>query len=354
MKTRESKEVFDSLVHNGIDFLKSSVEELTKRPKYSIINFCSAIEIFLKARLLLEHWSLIIENPIKASLASFINGDYRSVGIDGTIERLRNIAGLKISREAQIAFSRVQRHRNKLIHSFHPQYLKDPNDELIRDIVDEQLKAWFYLHIFLTKDCRNQFADYLDALKELHSLVRGEQGYLLAKFESLLPDIEKRKRRGIVFSSCRFCGLHSAKEGEPENHHISIECLVCEIKSSRIELICPTCGAIIEIHSLGQAETSVCRAHVDVDGLIDEYVGVKEDPLCELAYCSECEFTDRPSVINVNGDWVCFSCLEWKVLVEPCGWCGDYVTGVVGDYYSPGCFRCTFHIAQDSDVQNHT
>ena len=56
----QPNELFVSLVRNAIDFLKKSVDELEGSPKYSVIHFCSAIELFLKARLLVEHWTLII------------------------------------------------------------------------------------------------------------------------------------------------------------------------------------------------------------------------------------------------------------------------------------------------------
>ena len=40
--------------------MHKSIGQLDTAPKYAVINFCSAVELFLKARLLAEHWSLII------------------------------------------------------------------------------------------------------------------------------------------------------------------------------------------------------------------------------------------------------------------------------------------------------
>ena len=62
---REPNRFFDSLVRNAMDFLKKSVDELEESPKYSVIYFSTAVELFLKARLLREHWSLIISNVNK-------------------------------------------------------------------------------------------------------------------------------------------------------------------------------------------------------------------------------------------------------------------------------------------------
>jgi hypothetical protein len=107
---------------------------------------------------MLEHWALIDENPGKANLTKFLSGDYKSVGIDDTVYRLQNIAGVKITREAQKSFAHLRKHRNRLIHSFHPKYIKSLDHETIQGIVVEQTKAWFYLHRLLTKECSKQFS----------------------------------------------------------------------------------------------------------------------------------------------------------------------------------------------------
>lgn len=79
--------LFDSLVRNAIDFLNRAIDELQENPKYSVVHFFAAIEIFLKARLLLEHWSLVHEEPGRANLTSFFQGDFRSVSLQEAIRR---------------------------------------------------------------------------------------------------------------------------------------------------------------------------------------------------------------------------------------------------------------------------
>jgi hypothetical protein len=83
---------FDSLVRNAIDFLQMSVKELEKQPKYSVIHFAMSVELFLKARLLREHWSLVVSKIEKASLQAFRNGEFVSVTMDECLQRLGNIA----------------------------------------------------------------------------------------------------------------------------------------------------------------------------------------------------------------------------------------------------------------------
>jgi hypothetical protein len=80
-------EFFHSLVRNAIDFARKSVEEIKRSPKFSMIHFCSALELFLKARLLREHWSLVVSQPEKASLAKFRSGGFHSVSMEEATKR---------------------------------------------------------------------------------------------------------------------------------------------------------------------------------------------------------------------------------------------------------------------------
>jgi hypothetical protein len=77
-----SDDFFDSLVQNAIEFLKRSLKELEKGPKYSVIDFCTALELFLKARLFKEHWALVVAKIEDAKIQSFKSGDFQSVTVD--------------------------------------------------------------------------------------------------------------------------------------------------------------------------------------------------------------------------------------------------------------------------------
>ena len=73
------KNDFSLVVENAFDFFKKSLEEFDKEPKYSVIHFHAAVELIMKARLLWEHWTLIITRPETANLKSFRSGDFQSV-----------------------------------------------------------------------------------------------------------------------------------------------------------------------------------------------------------------------------------------------------------------------------------
>ena len=51
-------EMFKSLVENALDFLFKAVSEINDNPKYSVIHFYAAVELFVKARLMKEHCKL--------------------------------------------------------------------------------------------------------------------------------------------------------------------------------------------------------------------------------------------------------------------------------------------------------
>ena len=111
-----SDEFFDSLVASAIDFLNRSITDLRKRPKYSVINFCIGLEIFLKARLIKEHWAMVVMKPEAATIEQFKAGDFNSVSMEEAIRRLRNVAGERIGREEEFSFEQVRKHRNRLVH----------------------------------------------------------------------------------------------------------------------------------------------------------------------------------------------------------------------------------------------
>jgi hypothetical protein len=155
--------LFKSLVENAIDFLKRSVAEIKKSPKYSVINFCSAVEILLKARLVREHWSLILAKPELADVIRSKSGDFISVSMEEAIRRLDSVCNEKISLDTREAFKTIRNHRNKLVHFFHPGYAK-PSKKNIEQIVAEVCRAWFYLHQLLVTQWSDDFEAYQNAI----------------------------------------------------------------------------------------------------------------------------------------------------------------------------------------------
>ncbi|MFE6639590.1 hypothetical protein ACFVFT_38250 [Streptomyces tendae] len=83
-------------VINGLDFLESTVELLTKTPapsardqKYAVIHLAAAFEVILKARLEIEDPALTWVKPDEFNEAKHRVGDFKSVQWEDTLKRVR-------------------------------------------------------------------------------------------------------------------------------------------------------------------------------------------------------------------------------------------------------------------------
>src|SRR5688572_5966325 len=115
----ENQKEFTSLVENALDFLNKSVRELKAgEAKYSVIHFYSGLELFLKARLLLEHWSLTASDVNKMAKNKFAAGDFQSIGLDEAKSRLANILGSELSPPESKVYERLRKRRNQAIHFY--------------------------------------------------------------------------------------------------------------------------------------------------------------------------------------------------------------------------------------------
>ena len=349
----KSEEIFDSIVRNAIDFLEHSIAELDTDPKYSIIHFCSAVELFLKARLMLEHWNLIFEEPRRANLTSFLQGDFKSVGMEETINRLQRIADLTITKDEENCFNTIRNHRNELIHFFNEAYTDGANTKEIETVALEECKGWFYISQLLTEKWKSEFSAYATDIARLDSLMLGTRKYLRAKFDALQSDIEIKKKRGAVFNVCRSCGFESSEEeiiaevSETKDRLLAFGCLVCNARSRSQELhvSCPSCeDSTVRIQDLGSGECDDCEYTVSLSELLDRYAMPphpntgKYEP--ERAYCNFCEYLDEPTVVEFGDIWLCMGCLEIHEQVGSCGYCGEFVSGNIGDSFLSGCLMC--------------
>src|SRR5262249_9189194 len=131
----EHDDFFDSLVQNAVEFLQRSLKLLEKHPKHSVIDFCTALELFLKARLLREHWALVVSRIEDANLQSFKNGDFQSVTMDKCLQRLHHITNEKLHLHEEKCFEEIRNHRNKVVHFFHRAYNPPVDPSLLADIV---------------------------------------------------------------------------------------------------------------------------------------------------------------------------------------------------------------------------
>ena len=171
--TLSTDDLFDSVAGNAIDFFRHSIGSLAEQPKYALINFCAAVELILKARLMKEHWSLIVTNPTKAKQSSFKSGDFHSANMGDVLERLRDIAGESLSKQEEDSFLGLRSHRNRLVHFFHEAYSPKATDEARVAVLIELDRGWFYLHRLITKRWTEHFDSFTDQFADLGRELRG-------------------------------------------------------------------------------------------------------------------------------------------------------------------------------------
>jgi hypothetical protein len=352
-KRVKSQEIFDSLVRNAIDFLEHSVSELEKNPKYSIINFCTAVELFLKSRLMLEHWSLVFDDPHNADLNKLLQGKFKSVTMERAISRLKGIAELRFDNREVECFKTIRDHRNQLVHFFNEAYSSESNIRKFETIVLEECKGWFYLSRLLREKWKDEFLGYTQEIEKLDNLMLGVRKYLQAKFDALRPEIDIKKKQGIPFSVCVSCGFDSSEKkviaeiSQFSDYLLSSNCLVCNSGADHRELrvSCPKCdGEKIEVKDLGQGECEICEYLIDLDYLLDKYAKSRYLGSGEFeenrAYCSYCEYSDQPTVVQFENIWLCLSCLEPHDQVGWCEYCNEFVAGNLDDSFLSGCLMC--------------
>lgn len=340
---------FESVTENAFDFLETAACQLEKSPKQSLINFAAAVELFLKARLMIEHWSLIFDKPQSAEVEAFLKGDFRSVTLAEAIQRLKNIASEVISSHEQNAFKEIARHRNKLVHFFHADYAK-PKKSAVEQVLLEQIQAWFYLHRLLIQHWGRYFLRFEKRIKRIDKLIKNNRKYLAGKFRALIPEIDKLKKKGVEFVTCNKCGYASASVDEINEPLFTRKCLVCEASMNLLRTECPGCKGVIEIEDLGEG-TCDCGHEITIENLLDTY-GPHEDPKeePEVLYCAYCERADEQTAIPFGDGYLCLSCLELSLFSGQCEWCDTRFAGFDDDdSYLTGCAFCEGKIGWDTD-----
>jgi hypothetical protein len=343
---------FESLVENAVDFFRRAFEEISTKPKSSVINFYNAIELVLKARLLYEHWSLVVSKPEKASISSFNSGDFQSVTLDEAVHRLENICGEDLGTE-RACFDSIRKHRNRLVHFFHPAYVATPDPEAIANVAAEQCRGWLFLHRLLTDKWADKFAPFADAIEQLDSQIHKNREFLSVKLELVTPELERFRTAGIAIEVCRSCGLQASwvKYVEPLR---SSTCLVCTFWWDRIVTLCPECEkAEVEFADTGHGTCLHCDTSFDITDLLAEYApGPSWDPKEDIQnrwYCSQCERADTETVVPWNGEFLCLNCAETFSRTGHCGYCGTPVAGFDEDSYLVGCVLCDGRYGDDRD-----
>ena len=341
---KNAEHFFDIIATIAIEFFNASIKDFKSRPKYSVINFCSGLELILKARLLKEHWSLIVKRPEEAALLRFQNGDFVSVSVDEVLKRLANIGSETFSQDETRCFERLRDHRNKVVHFCHDAYSKKPNAKLLEEVAAEQCMAWCYLHRRLTGVWSEYFKEHSKAIERLNGKLHRHRVFLRAKFTTLRPDIEKEISAGAEYRICSACGCHSARVYELVEPVHQIECSVCGTRDSFMRVTCSKCHKLSDVDDLasGSCDDEDCGGDISLGDVMSEYVPAYDprDHEEQAYYCAACENPELSATI-LGDRYFCFWCKEWFDTTDQCGFCGYHLVGfdpIGSSLY--GCFMC--------------
>lgn len=343
---------FDLLVKNAFDFLNKGISDFDSAPKYSVINFSTAIELFLKARLIKEHWSLVVSKPEKADKNQFVEGEFSSVNLLQAKGRLQTIAGINMHEVSFSAFRQLANHRNKLIHFYHVGLESDENIKEL--IVREQCKAWFYLHRLLL-EWDEHFHEYGGDIDDANETMKNHSQYLETKFNVLKQELDRYTADGNPPGICAVCSYRSVVTRPDGVPFVSIECKVCDYQGfEQFELDCPSCLERVFIAGEGYASCDLCNHTTKPSDVEAELV--KKYKLNSPRYqgslnmginCGNCE--GFQTVVCIEDVYFCTSCFEIFNEINDCEWCAEPTTGDVIDSYLVGCVACGGRINDGKD-----
>jgi hypothetical protein len=336
-------DIFASLTRNAFDFLERGIGEFDKSPKYSVIHFCAAVEMLLKARLMKEHWSLIVSKPDQANLAKFMAGDFASVTLEDARARIRDVAGEDIGDDAYASFRALANHRNKMVHFFHNGLESD--EKAKAQIVAEHCRSWFHLHRLLTR-WDGYFHDFGGEITQADRAMKGQRKYLAAMFKALKSELDAACKAGNAPKTCSACGFTAGIPDAIDDQIRSLRCLVCDHAEIQVELECQHCGEPIVIATEGYATCAHCEGRIEPEYLVDvltdhaaAHIGIKDgDDRWEPANCDTCE--GYHTVVRRGEHYFCASCFDISDSIEQCEWCNEYNTGDMEQSYSFGCTHC--------------
>jgi hypothetical protein len=339
--------VFRDLVGSAFEFLERAIEEIEHSPKFSTIHFATAVELFLKARLMREHWALIVDHPDKASRQQFLEGRVITVTPRQAIGRLREIAAVTISAEAHRTFEAISERRNRMIHFVHDTPDAKKRAALVNEIVLEQHRGWFHLEQLLT-DWTDHLGWAAKRLQNARQAMKKYDRFLRVRFEGLEAKIKAEIAAGARFVSCQSCELRAARCTPVSEQIARLSCVVCDVPGVLFEIPCTNedCRGIVSftgVHEL-PAKCPVCATEYGADEigeLLDTDPATTDNYFEQVAInCAHC--MGYHSVVKHHAAFVCTECFEVEDAMAVCEFCNEGQIGG-GDLeysYRTGCEFC--------------
>jgi ribosomal protein S14 len=357
--TKNKKEISEDdkdilrVLSNAFDFLEEAISQFEASPKYSVINFCSGIELILKARLMIEHWSLIVDGS--PNLQKFKSGAAKTLNFTELIPRIKDVTKDKIDDNIKNCFKRLADHRNRMIHFYHKAQTgtKEAEDEKTT-IAIEQATAWYCLQKIIeqwikNEKCETIFKKCERGIAFLNTKMLEHNKYLQVVYENIKKEIENDQKKGIEYITCSSCSYPTGKEIKLASNIYGHKCKICSyldpVKSVKIN--CPDCNNFITLTESEIRKPTIqcisCGIQIDTESIkesLDTDPATKDNYYDRVqANCPEC--SSYHSVIRHDDYFLCTNCLNISEEIEYCEWCGEaQLGGELGDSFYDGCLFC--------------
>lgn len=338
------KDFVYSLLNNAFDYLQKSSVEFENEPKYSLINFFNAVEIFLKARLVAEHWSLIVESE-NISYQKFKDGESKTLDFEQLCKRINGINQQKeIDTNTTDAFNSLRKERNKLIHFTHNivnESNKQKKNELKEKFAVIELRAWYYLKLLLSvwTDKFGQY-DVKTHVDQFENRITDIKKYIDLKYEAMKPIIEQEINKGKSVIDCVICGKHSAVIINKKNRNIQLyKCFVCEneVENYEAELKCRSCNKIFKYnlgyYNIGDCIACECGYKISSQEIIEQTLEQFSPDQKRIIFqpidinCGNCD--GYHSVVRLGDMYMCVDCgyIQYEAPLV-CECCNEAIIGL--------------------------
>lgn len=344
--TSTHDDLFQRLTTSALEFLRRAMAEAEANPKFALVHFCAGLELVLKARLLREHWSLVVTS--KPDLRKFRSGDFESVSLSTSIERLASVVDDPLPKDTQAAFEKIARHRNRVIHFVHD--MDDASQTKLKEsIAAEICLGWLFLSQLLQHWSSHFRSSKLEIVK-IDIGMRKVRTFLQVSFERMKPDIDSARASGNSIAVCPSCGFEAAIISQQERALHWQSCKVCHYGMNLVDYICDDndCGIQHRFSSFNAFQPVNC----DCGHLItqaDLRKSLDDAPINDgevRINCGECGAED--TVVRHGEKFLCVDCFHHDGEIGTCEWCGErQLGGSLLDSYVDGCVCC--HGAKDGD-----
>ncbi|MFD9319214.1 MULTISPECIES: hypothetical protein [unclassified Streptomyces] len=266
-----------------MDYLLIVAEHLTasqppspRNLKYAVLHLQAAAEVLLKARLQLEHWSLVFKDPALANRRKFEDGDFESCTTSSALTRLRQIANIAIDEKSIKAIETLSKSRNALQH-----YGLKTSARAVESRAAQVLDFLItFVHDQLLPELPGTEVDEvigdLDYAGEKLRTIRSFMDTRLKRLAGELRDVRHRTLK------CRDCDQWGIVVGDGAS---SVSCHFCHVLWGTAERMLHS-WVITEENWLG-VEIDVCP-DCGHEALVADYVRVAEAPEKRCTLCFFC------------------------------------------------------------------